>query len=309
MEEKKRERGDTHRGFRSGYIALVGPPNVGKSTLLNYLAGKKLSIVSPRPQTTRFMVRGVVTFPEAQLIFVDTPGMVESKRLKTPVERGFVIQALKYLEEVDIVVMMTEPRLPREEETFLIQTLSPMRKPVILVVNKIDKVKDMEVEAVVEEYKKMGSFHRIIPISAHKGTNVQILVGEIILSLPEGPPLYPEEVKMDFPRDMWIGEVIREKIFQLAYQEVPYATLVKVESFEDKGDILHIQAGIYVEQPSQKGILIGKRGQMIKEIGKRSREELELFLGKKIFLKLEVRVEKNWRRKVGYLRDMGAGRI
>ncbi|MCD6521774.1 GTPase Era [Candidatus Calescamantes bacterium] len=291
--------------YRSGYVALVGPPNVGKSTLLNYLIGEKISIISPRPQTTRFLVRAIVTFPEAQLVFVDTPGLLEASRLKTPVERAFVIQALKYLEEVDIVVMMVEPHPPREEEIYLVERIEEIKKKTILAINKMDKVKSDYVEWLMEEYKKIGDFHRIIPISAKKGTNVTILVGEIILALPFQPPIYPEDIKTDLPRELWIAEIIREKIFHLTYYEVPYATLVKVEEMKDKGKVFYIKATIFVEEPSQKGILVGKGGKMIKEIGRRAREELEVSLGKKVYLELEVRVEKGWRRRESSLKELG----
>ena len=283
--------------YRSGYVTIVGPPNAGKSTLLNYLVGEKLSIVSPRPQTTRFLIKGILTFPEAQIIFVDTPGMQEVEKLRTPVERGWVIQALKFLEETDVVTMIVEPHLPREEEYLLIERLNEVQKPVLLAINKIDKLEKDHTERLVEEYRKTGVFRRLIPISAKKGTNITILVGEIILALPERPPLYPENLKTDFPRELWIGEVIREKIFQMTYHEIPYATLVKVESIEDKGKILHIQATIYTEEPSQKGIIIGKGAKKLKEIGIRARKDLESFFHKKVYLGLEVKVEKGWRRK------------
>lgn len=286
--------------YRSGYVTIVGPPNAGKSTLLNYLMGEKLSIVSPRPQTTRFLVKGVLTFPEAQVIFVDTPGMQEADKLRTPVERGWVIQALKFLEETDVVMMIVEAHLPREEEQLLIERLNEVKKPVLLAINKIDKLEKDRMERLIEEYKKVGNFSKIIPISAKKGTNIAILVGEIILALPERPPLYPEEVKTDFPRELWIAELIREKIFQVTYQEIPYATLVKVDSIEDKKKVVCIQAVIYTEEPSQKGIIIGKGANKLKEIGTRARKDLEKFFRKKVYLGLEVKVEKGWRRK-GFL--------
>ncbi|NOZ64644.1 MAG: GTPase Era [Caldiserica bacterium] len=283
--------------YRSGYVTIVGPPNAGKSTLLNYLMGEKLSIVSPRPQTTRFLIKGVITFPEAQLIFVDTPGMQEADKLRTPVERGWVIQALKFLEETDVVMMIVEAHLPREEENLLIERLNQVKKPVLLAINKIDKLEKDRVERLIEEYKKAGNFSKIIPISAKKGTNISILVGEIILALPERPPIYPEDVRTDFPRELWIAEVIREKIFQVTYQEIPYAALVKVDNIEDKKKVVCIQATIYMEEPSQKGIIIGKGANKLKEIGIRARKDLEAFFHKKVYLGLEVKVEKGWRRK------------
>ena len=286
--------------YRSGYVTIVGPPNAGKSTLLNYLMGEKLSIVSPRPQTTRFLVKGVLTFPEAQVIFVDTPGMQEADKLRTPVERGWVIQALKFLEETDVVMMIVEAHLPREEEQLLIERLNEVKKPVLLAINKIDKLEKDRMERLIEEYKKVGNFSKIIPISAKKGTNIAILVGEIIFALPERPPIYPEDIRTDFPRELWIAELIREKIFQVTYQEIPYATLVKVDSIEDKKKVVCIQAVVYTEEPSQKGIIIGKGANKLKEIGIRARKDLEKFFRKKVYLGLEVKVEKGWRRK-GFL--------
>ena len=291
--------------FRSGYVALIGPPNAGKSTLLNYLAGEKLSIISPRPQTTRFMVRAIITFPEAQIVFVDTPGFLDTDKLKTPVERAFVVKALKVLEEVDIITAIVEARMPGEEELFLLEKLQEMDKRIILALNKIDRVKEEYLNSLLEEYRKWGEFHRIIPISAKKGTNISILVGEIIMALPLRPPLYPEEMKTDIPSHLRVGELIREKIFHLTYQEVPYATLVKVEEILDRGKVLYIKGIILVEEPSQKGILVGKGGRMIREIGKRAREELERIFQKKIYLDLEVKVEKGWRRRMSSLKELG----
>ncbi len=281
--------------YRSGYVALIGPPNVGKSTLLNYLAGEKISIVSPRPQTTRFLIRAIITLPESQIIFVDTPGMVEGKRLKTPAEKFFVTRALDYLEEVDLIVLMVAPLIRGKEESFLLEKVRETGKKTILAINKIDKADKEEVEKLMEEYNSLYPFHRIIPISAKKGTNVSILVGEIILSLPERPPLYPQDMKTDFPLQIWMGELIREKIFHLTQEEIPYATFVKVEEIEERGKVLYIKANIFTEQPSQKGILIGKKGSMIKRIGEKSRKELEDLLRKKIYLDLEVKVKKKWR--------------
>lgn len=292
--------------YKAGFVTLVGRPNVGKSTLLNKLVGEKIAIISPRPQTTRNIIRGVVTFEEAQIVFVDTPGLMHIDKAPTPVDRKILEETIKGLEGVDVVVVIVEPKIPGPEDEFIFSHLKKIRKPTILALNKIDRIKKEEIDNYMGEYEKLFTFNKSIPISAKKGTNLSILTGEIIGYLPDHPPYYSSDLITDQPERILVAELIREKVFQLTRQEVPYSVLVKVHEFKERSrDLTYISATIYAEHSSQKGILIGKKGSMIKKIGELARKEIENRLGCRVYLDLNIGVKKGWRKNIDSLKDIG----
>ncbi|MCK4419517.1 GTPase Era [Candidatus Aerophobetes bacterium] len=292
--------------FKAGFVTLIGKPNVGKSTLVNQLVGEKVAITSTRPQTTRNIIQGIVTFDEAQMIFLDTPGIINLTQTKTLIDQHTIEEALKSLEGVDLVSVMVEPTPISEEDKFILENLKKIKKPVFLVINKIDEIKDLPLESLKKEYLNLFPFTRIIPISAKKGTNLSILVGEMIQYLPSHPAYYSSDLITDQPERVLVAELIREKIFILTRQEIPYSVILKVEQFEErKKDLIYIRAIIYVEHNSQKGILIGKSGKMIKDIGKLARKDIEKHLGCQVYLDLWVGVKKNWRKDKKSLKEMG----
>ncbi len=288
---------------KSGFVGIIGLPNVGKSTLLNQLLGTKVSIVSPKPQTTRFNVKGVLTRDNFQIVFVDTPGIHEAKDLFNQL---MVKEALNTLQEVDIIlwVMDVTHRLPEEEK--ILDLIKEANKPAILALNKIDLIKKHELLPIIDYFSKLHDFHAIVPISALKNDGLDRLLDEIVKLLPEGPFYYEPDRVTDLPLSLLIAEVIREKVFMLTYQEVPYSTAVKVEEIreEPEKNLLYIQATIFIERESQKGIIIGKGGRMLKKIGTLAREELEFLLGKKIYLDLWVKALKDWRERETHIRRL-----
>lgn len=292
--------------FKAGFVTLVGKPNVGKSTLLNKLIGDKIAITSPRPQTTRNIIRGIATFDEAQIVFIDTPGLTRIEEAPSPVDRKILEETLKGIEGVDVVTFLAEPGEPSSEDLFILDNLKRIKKPVILAMNKIDKVKESQTEFLLSHYQNYFSFNNSIPISAKKGTNLSILVGEIIQYLPVHPPYYPSDIVTDQPERVLVAELIREKVFELTRQEVPYSVIVKVHEFKERtNNLTYISATIYTEHSSQKGILIGKRGSMIKKIGQLARREIENLLNCRVYLDLRVGVKKGWRRKIESFKDIG----
>ena len=292
--------------FKSGFISLIGKPNVGKSTLINYLVGDKIAIISEKPQTTRNIIQGIVTFEEAQIVFLDTPGIVRLNKTKTPIDRHIIKQALRGLKGADLIVLIVDSSSISEEDKFIIENLRKIKKAVFLAINKIDKIKESELNSLCQDYENLFPFARIIPISAKKGTNVSILAGEMIQYLPPHPPYYSSDLITDQPERILVAELIREKIFALARQEIPYSVLVRVNQFEQRRkDLIYIQATLYVEYSSQKGILIGRAGKMIKMIGEMARGEIEGRLGCQIYLELRVSVKKAWRRRKESLKDLG----
>ena len=286
---------------KSGFVVIIGLPNVGKSTLLNQLLGTKVSIVSPKPQTTRFNIKGVLTRNDFQIIFVDTPGIHDAKSLFNQL---MVKEALNALQEVDIIlwVMDVTHRIPEEEK--ILDLIKKANKPAILVLNKIDLIKKQELLPIIDYFSKLHEFHAIIPISALKNDGLDRVLDELVKLLPEGPFYYESHQVTDLPLNLLIAEIIREKIFLLTYQEIPYSTAVKVEEIKEEPEknLLYIQATIFIERDSQKGIIIGKGGRMLKKIGTLAREELEFLLGKKIYLDLWVKALKDWREREAYIR-------
>lgn len=294
-----------NKGHKSGFISIIGRPNVGKSTFLNRVIGQKIAIMSDKPQTTRNKVQGVLTLEDSQLIFIDTPGIHKPKHKLG----DFMMKvAQNTLKEVDLVLFMVnaEEGFGRGEE-FIIEKLQSVQTPVFLVINKIDQIHPDALLPVIESYKEKFPFKQIIPISALEGNNVENLLEEIKKYLPEGPQFYPADQVTDHPERFIVSELIREKALHLTREEIPHSLAVlidKMERREDK-DVVNVMATIIVERDSQKGIVIGKQGAMLKEIGKRARMDIENLLGSKVFLELWVKVQKDWRNKASQLRDFG----
>jgi len=291
--------------FKSGFVAIAGAPNVGKSTLLNRLLGEKISITSKKPQTTRNRILGVMHRPAAQLIFMDTPGMHLSENL---LNVRIVETALSTLSDADILLILIDVANPDPvSEKFVVGKLTEIKRPVILALNKIDLLNKRDLLAIIDHWAKVYSFKAIVPISATRGTQVDTLIEALLKQLPEGPPYFPEDTLTDLPERFIAAEMIREKVFRLTGEEIPYATAVTVDAFteEKKGALIRIHATIHMERDSQKGIVIGKKGAKLKQIGQASREAIERFLGTKVFLKLFVRVQKNWSKDSRSLRKLG----
>ena len=291
--------------FKSGFVAIVGAPNVGKSTLLNQILGEKISITSKKPQTTRNRILGVVHRPASQLIFLDTPGV---HRAKHPLNIRIVETALSALGSVDIVLVMIDVANPDpESEAFIVKKLQEIKRPVVLVLNKIDLIKKPALLAIIDSWTKFYPFEAIIPISAILGDQIEELIKAIETLMPKGPAYFPEETITDLPERFIAAEMIREKVFRLTGQEIPYSTAVTVDSFSEKKkrSLVKIDATIHVERSSQKGMVIGKNGSMLKMIGTEARKEIERMVGTKVFLKLFVRVHKNWSKDTKALRRLG----
>jgi len=296
---------EENKNFKAGFVALIGRPNVGKSTIMNNILGTKLSIVSPKPQTTRMRILGVKHDKDAQIIFLDTPGVQKGKDLLTKV---VMESAVGSMEEADVLVMIIEADKgwTKEDELILNNYIKKLNKPTILVINKIDKMQDKRLLLpLIEESSKKHDFVEIIPMSAIKGENLDRFVETLKKYLPESPPLFPEDQITDLPLRFYIAEIIREKIFHNTRQELPYSAAVEVESIEEKGNLVVINATIYVEKENHKGIIIGKKGQMLKKIGQQARQELEALLGKKVHLNLWVKVKPRWKEDIRLLKMLG----
>ncbi|MDO8462149.1 MAG: GTPase Era [Deltaproteobacteria bacterium] len=295
--------------FKCGTIALIGKPNVGKSTLLNALVGEKIAIVTAKPQTTRNRIIGIRNLPEAQLVFLDTPGLHKPHRDLNE----YMIQVAKMaLSEADLIIFIREPFLPRGvEEEEIYRMIQHSGRPFIVVINKIDTVSKDSLLPVLQ--KSMDTFPEAVayvPVSALKADGTERLLPEIVAKLPEGPALYPKDLTTDQTERFLVTELIREQIIQLTKEEIPYAIAITIDEFKEatpETPITHILATIHVEKDSQKGILIGKGGQMIKTIGELSRKEIEKELGQKLFLKLFVKVSEDWSRDPYKLREFGYG--
>jgi len=290
---------------RSGTIAIVGRPNVGKSTLLNQILGEKVAIVSPKPQTTRNRVTGIRTSESSQMIFLDTPGIHQARSL---INRRMVDVALATLHEVDCVLWLlaAQERIGPEDER-IAETLAAIANPVLVLLNKIDLVSKGKLLPLIQRCSEILPGKEIVPISALKGDNLPLLLELIEKGLPEGPKLFPEGEYTDQSERFLASEIIREKIFLLTREEIPYGVAVTIDEFTEKEEknLIVINATVHTERDSHKGILIGKRGAMLKEIGTQAREELEALLGCKIFLELFIRVDEGWTRDPNALREMG----
>ena len=294
-----------YANFKSGFVAIVGAPNVGKSTLLNRMLGQKISITSRKPQTTRNRIVGIVDRPGSQMVFLDTPGI---HRTGKPLNVRIVDVALAALADVDLVLVMTDASTRNTEaEQFLVQKLSAHKTPVILALNKIDQVDKTVLLAQIDDWSRRFDFQAVVPISAVQGTQVETLIEAMEETLPAGPPMYPPGSLTDMPERFIAGELIREKVFRLTGEEIPYAIAVTVEDFKEEkpGRLIRINATIHVERNSQKGIVIGKGGRKLKEIGQAARAEIERMVGTQVFLKLFVRVQKNWSNDTKALKKFG----
>lgn len=293
-----------NKQFKSGFISIIGRPNVGKSTFLNRVIGQKIAIMSDKPQTTRNKVQGVLTTDDAQMIFIDTPGIHKPKHKLGE----FMLKVSKNaLREVEVIMFMinAEQKLGPGDE-YVMEMLKGTKTPVFLVVNKIDAIHPDEVLAKIEEYRTAFDFAEIIPISALQGNNVDRLLETIKKYLPEGPQYYPADQVTDHPERFIIAEMIREKVLHLTRDEVPHSIAVEIEKIRrDENEKVRVTASIIVERDSQKGIIIGKRGAMLKDIGIRARKDIESLLGSKVYLELWVKVQKDWRDRSSQLRDFG----
>lgn len=290
--------------YKSGFISLAGRPNVGKSTLLNALVGQKVTIISDKPQTTRNKILSVLTREDAQVIFLDTPG-IHKPRHKLGLH--MVEIALNTLRVVDVILLIVEANKAfGYGDDYIIQKLEGIDTPAMLVINKIDLVSRLELLPLIDIYRQKKNFTEIIPISALKGENLNLLLDLIIKYLPAGPQYYPQDVVTDQPERFIMAELIREKVLLLTREEIPHSVAVVIEEIDRKSNgLLVIRAVIYTEKDSQKGILIGKEGNMLKKVGQLAREEMEILFGSRIFLELWVRVKKDWRNKEVFLREFG----
>lgn len=293
-----------NKEFRSGYVAIIGKPNVGKSTLLNSFLGQKLSIVTPKAQTTRNRITGILTGENYQIIFLDTPGIFEpSYRL----QRRMVQNALRTASEADVLLLMAEAYTsPDKFEKEVFRKLRDIKNKAILALNKVDKVQKDALLPLIAAYNDRFGFEEIVPVSALTGDGVSELMEIIVHSLPVGEMYYPEDQLSDLPERFFIAEIIREKLFLQTQQEIPYSTTVQTDEVKErKGGKLYVRATIYVERESQKGIVIGKKGKMLKKIGEVAREEIEKWMEARVYLDLWVKVKSDWRDKERDLREFG----
>lgn len=294
-----------NESFRSGFVALAGRPNVGKSTLLNHLIGQKVAIMSDKAQTTRNTIQGIYTTEDEQIIFIDTPGIHRPRHKLGEYMTGM---ALRTLNEVDLVLFLIDAAQGYGKgDQFIMDALEKSSVPVILVVNKIDCVHPDQLLPLIDRYREAFDFTEIVPISALHGQNTTELIRKIVQHLPEGPKYFPEEQVTDHPERFIVSELIREKIMQLTREEIPHSVAVVIDRMHgDSGKkLVEIQATVMVERPSQKGIIIGKGGSMLKKIGTMARQEIEALLGSHVFLELWVKVDKDWRDKEDELKQLG----
>lgn len=292
-----------HPKTRSGFVGIIGAPNAGKSTLLNQVLGQKISITSKKPQTTRDNILGIINREAAQVIFIDTPGIHKSTSL---LNKRIVDMAMQAFEDVDLILFMIDAASRNHSaEKMILSRLAHTKKPVILALNKIDLVKKAMVYTLVEEFQDIAAFKAIVPVSAKKDIQVENLLTEVEQWLPEGPRLYPEDTFTDVSEKFMVKEIIREKVFRLTGMEIPYSSAVTVDSFEVEKRLILIHASIHVVRDSQKGIIIGKKGSMLSKIGAKARKDIEEMTGRKILLKLFVKVSKNWNANHRMLDEFG----
>lgn len=292
------------KNYKSGFVSIVGRPNVGKSTFLNQVVGQKIAIMSDKAQTTRNKIQGIYTTKEEQIIFIDTPGIHKPRHRLGDFMVDSALSSFKGVEVILFMVNATEKRGPGDN--FIIEKLKESRTPVFLVINKIDEVHPDKLLAIIEDYRTTMDYAEIVPISAKEGNNVPTLLKEVTSYLPEGPQFYPEDQVTDHPEYFVISELIREKVLQLTREEVPHSVAVVVEKIErSETDKVQVHAAVIVERSTQKGIIIGKGGKMLKDIGIRARKDIEILLGDKIYLDLWVKVQKDWRDRQTNLKDFG----
>lgn len=290
--------------YKSGFVAVIGRPNVGKSTLVNSLIGQKVAIMSDKPQTTRNKILCVLSLEDAQILFIDTPGIHKPKH---KLGEYMVQTAERTLREVDVVLFVVDATESMGSgEQYILERLAEVKTPVLLAVNKIDKVPKQQLLPTIQKYTDRYDFTAVVPISALEKTNLEDLVSEIKKHLEPGPQFYPEDMVTDQPERMVIAEMIREKVLHSTREEIPHAIAVDIEEITTRhNDDLYVRAVIYVERDSQKGIVIGAGGRLLKEIGRLARIDVENLLGSKVFLDLWVKVKKDWRNREGILRSFG----
>lgn len=294
----------TEPQFKSGYVSIIGEPNVGKSTLLNAMLGEKLAIVTPKPQTTRNQIRGIVTNDDYQIIFLDTPGIL---RPKYQLHKWMVKAAYAAIQDADLILYLIDvtQTSPQVEEEIL-NAIHQVNQKTILVINKIDRIARLNLLPIIDNYSRKFSFAESVPISALNQDGIERLKDLILGYLPSGPQYFPPDQISDLPQRFFIAETIREQIFLQTKQEVPYSTSVVVEEFIERNKKKwYIRAVVYVERPSQRGVLIGKQGQMIKRIGQLARTDIERFLARSVFLELHVLVKPDWRKDLRKMQDLG----
>lgn len=291
---------------RCGYVAIVGRPNVGKSTLLNRILGQKISITSRKPQTTRHRILGIKTTPAAQAVYIDTPGL--HRGVRQAINRVMNRAAAAAIADVDVVLFVTECLKWQDEDEHVLGLLEDVRKPVILVLNKIDRVKDKErLLPYITRLRERREFAAIVPVCATRGTQTEALEEEVCRLLPEAPPLFPEEQVTDRSERFLAAELVREKLTRLLGDELPYAVTVEIEQFKEESGLTSIAAVIWVERDAQKAIVIGRQGHMLKQVGTQAREEMERMFGVKIYLQLWVKVKEKWSDDERALRSLGYG--
>jgi GTPase len=289
--------------YKSGFVSIIGRPNVGKSTLLNRILGEKIVAVSDKPQTTRNVIRGIHSDETSQIVFVDTPGIHTAR---TRINRAMVDAAMTAVTGIDLMLLVVDAT-QKIEEHFIKDICAKAGAPIILVLNKIDQVEPKErLFVILENYSRLYNFPEIIPISAQSGSNIDRLVNLVRERLPEGEPLFPQDILTDLPEKFIVAELVREKVFRLTSREVPYGTAVVVEAFEERENgLIAINATIMVERDSHKGIIIGKKGSMLKKIGEQARRDIERLLGTRVFLELFVQVQERWTERTAMLRELG----
>ena len=292
-----------NKDFKSGFVSIIGRPNVGKSTLLNRIIGEKIVITSDKPQTTRNRIQGIHNIPSGQIVFIDTPGIHTGH---SRLNKSMMGVAMSAISGVDVLLLVVESTTAADEK--LVQDiLTRVKTPVVLALNKVDLMQDKRVLLDrMAAWSRLHPFREIIPISAGDGDGVEHLVKTLSSYLPEGPPLFPDDILTDMPEKFIVAEMIREKVFRLTHDEIPYSTAVIVESFtERETGVVAITAAISLERATQKGIVIGKRGEMLKKIGTQARHDIERLLGTRVFLELFVKVEENWSERTSKLREFG----
>ncbi len=291
------------KNFRSGFVMLLGNPNAGKSTLMNALVGEKISIVTHKVQTTRHRIKGILTEENFQIVFSDTPGLLQPKY---ELHKSMMDEVMNALEDADAVLVLISAFDKEEDWVNNLELVHAVTKPKIFLLNKCDALKsEEEIQERISKWKLFFSCEEILPISALSGMNISDLKEKIVSLLPESPPYYSEEELTDRNERFLVSEIIREKIFLQFRQELPYSTEVFVTEFKDKEKLIHIVATIFAERETQKGILLGNKGSAIKKLGITSREEIEKFLGRKIYLELTVKVKENWRNNKNILKQLG----
>lgn len=279
--------------MKSAFISIIGRPNVGKSTLLNAILGEKVAITTDKPQTTRNTIRGIYTDSEAQLVFIDTPGI---HRPRTKLGSFMTDSALRTLEEVDLICFIVDHSTTAGPgDKYIMELLSQVKTPVYLLINKIDLIGPDQYRTLYETYEQTGMFREILGISALEDKNVDALLQKLKDASPEGPMYFPADMVTDHPERFLVGEIIREKLLKYLEDEIPHGVAIEIEAYEEKPNITNISAVIYCEKKSHKGMIIGKEGRKLKGVGKSAREDMEALLGTKVFLQLWVKVKENWR--------------